>query len=109
MGIFAVGDVVLVPFPYADFSIFKKRPALVAGLTEFNNLILCQITSKANTSTWAIPLNDRDFGEGGLNLDSYIRPDKIFTVEESIIEKKVGSLGIDKLESVRFQIREIFS
>jgi mRNA interferase MazF len=46
VGTLTIGDVVLVPFPYADFSKFKKRPALVVGRAEFDNLNLCQITSK---------------------------------------------------------------
>jgi len=40
MGIFAIGDIVLINFPYADFTKFKRRPSLVVGQTEFNNLIL---------------------------------------------------------------------
>jgi len=108
MGSLAVGDVVLVPFPYADFSRFKKRPALVVGQAEFDNLILCQITSKAETSKKAVPLADNDFITGGLNVSSFVRPDKIFTIEQSIIEKKMGSLEKSKLETVRIRIRQIF-
>ena len=61
MGTFTVGDVVLIPFPYADFTRYKKRPALIVGLAEFNNVILCQITSKAETSKRAVSLNDASF------------------------------------------------
>ena len=108
MGTFAIGDVVLVTFPYADFSRFKKRPALVAGLAEFNNLILCQITSKSYTSKRAISLDSQDFVDGELGISSYVRPDKIFTVEKSIIEKRIGSLENDKLSAVRIAVRDIF-
>jgi mRNA interferase MazF len=79
MGVFAVGQVVLVPFPYADFTRLKKRPALVISKAEFNNLILCQITSNALTSQRAIELADDDFEEGNLPIKSFIRPDKLFT------------------------------
>ena len=109
MGVFAVGDVVLVSFPYADFSKFKKRPALVVGYAEFDNLILCQITSKAETSRSAIRLTSSDFSsEGGLNLSSYIRPDKLFTLEQSIIEKHVGTIKATRLKAVRADIRQLF-
>lgn len=108
MGAFAVGDVVLVLFPYADFSQFKKRPALIVGLADFNNLILCQITSRTDTGTRAISLRDQDFKEGSLHLDSYIRFDKLFTVEQSVLEKRVGRLEAQKLRGVQSQIREIF-
>ncbi len=108
MGTFAVGDVVLVAFPYADFSKFKKRPALIIGRAEFDNLILCQITSKAETSKEAIPLVDTDFITGGLSLHSFIRPDKIFTIEKSVIENKAGVLRAVKMERVKLRIRQLF-
>jgi mRNA interferase MazF len=108
MGSFAIGTVVLIPFPYADFSKFKKRPALVVGFADFNNLILCQITSKSDASMKAIPLDDNEFINGGLSLKSYIRPDKLFTVERSIAEAQLGLLNQSKSETVRTQIRELF-
>ena len=109
MGSFTVGEVVLVPFPYADFSKFKKRPALVVGLADFDNLILCQITSKRDASTNAIVLNDDEFSQGSLSLKSYIRPDKLFTIEQHIIERKIGELNKSKTEVVRAHIRSIFN
>jgi mRNA interferase MazF len=108
MGSFAVGDVVTVIFPYANFSAFKKRPALIIGQAEFGNFITCQITSKAATSKKAIPISDNDFSDGGLRVDSYVRPDKIFTLEESIIHAKDGSLSKEKLETVKTAIRDLF-
>lgn len=109
MGTFAVGDVILIPFPYADFSRFKRRPALIAGIAEFDNLILCQITSKSYSSKKAVRITNDDFNSGGLDLDSYVRPDKIFTIEKSIIERKVGSLEKLRLDLVRTEVRKLFN
>jgi mRNA interferase MazF len=109
MGTFAVGDVVLLPFPYADLKRFKKRPALVVGEAEFDNLILCQITSKGDTSIRAISLHNADFSKGTLRIDSYIRFDKLFTVEPSIILGRVGALKTTKSNLVRSRVRELFS
>lgn len=109
MGAFAVGSVVLVPFPYADFSRMKKRPALVVGEAEFDNLILCQITSKVDTSQRAISLHSADFSEGTLRIDSYIRFDKLFTVEPSIIIGTAGAIKSRKSRLVRSRIRGLFT
>lgn len=109
MAVFAVGDVVLIPFPYADFSHFKKRPALVVGRAELDNLILCQITSKPHPSRQAIRLEGTDFAQGTLNVVSYIRPDKLFTVEKEIVERKLGTLKREKRAEVRLKIRTLFS
>jgi len=108
MGIFAVGQVVLVPFPYADFTRLKKRPALVISKAEFNNLILCQVTSNSLTSQRAIELAAEDFEEGSLPIKSFIRPDKIFTVEQSIIENKLGSLKTNKTKDVKEAVQRLF-
>jgi len=109
MGAPAVGDVVLIPFPYADFTRFKKRPALVVGKADFNNLILCQITSKADTSKRAVSLHSVDFLKGTLRISSYIRFDKLFTVEPSIITATVGTIKANKSTLVRSRIRELFT
>ena len=109
MGSFAIGSVVLIPFPYADFSKFKKRPALVVGLAEFDNLILCQITSKAETSKTAIQLLDVDFLKGSLSLISYVRPDKLFTIEQSVIEGQIGLLKDSKIKFIRSSVKQLFS
>ncbi|MHB8443538.1 MAG: type II toxin-antitoxin system PemK/MazF family toxin [Patescibacteria group bacterium] len=108
MGIFTVGDVVLINFPYADFTKFKRRPSLVVGQAEFNNLILCQITSKAEISRQAIHLSSDDFSDGRLKVDSFIRPDKIFTVEPLIVITKIGHLKSRKIEKVKGALRKLF-
>jgi len=109
MGAFTVGDVVVVAFPYADFSRLKKRPAVIIGEAEFDNLILCQVTSRSNTSTRATPLTNADFSQGGLVLDSYVRPDKIFTVEPSVIAGQVGTLRDTAISNIRSQVRQLFA
>lgn len=109
MDAFAVGAVVVISLPYADFSKFKKRPAFVAGKADFDNLILCQITSDSDASEKAIAIDDCDFTKGGLLQRSYIRPDKIFTVEQSIVLSNIGYLSKDKTKAVLFDIRSIFN
>jgi mRNA interferase MazF len=81
----------------------------VIGEAEFDNLILCQITSKADTSKRAIPLKGLDFASGSLQLNSFIRPDKLFTVEGSIIETKIGYLKNDKTEKIKSSVRQLFN
>lgn len=108
MGAFAVGGIVLVEFPYSDYLNFKKRPALIIGLADFDNYILCQITSKKFPSRWAISLAKSDFVEGSLQLDSYIRPDKIYTVEVFIIDRLVGKASAKKMAEVRHGLAQLF-
>lgn len=108
MGKFAVGDVVLVWFPFSDLKGQKLRPALVLAEAEFNNVILCQITSKLYASQTAVQLAQTDFARGSLPIVSYIRPDKLFTAESSIVQKVAGKLTGKKKRSILAIMRKMF-
>ncbi|RUM58740.1 MAG: type II toxin-antitoxin system PemK/MazF family toxin [Persephonella sp.] len=104
---FIKGDVVVVPFPFYDLSQYKKRPALVITNLEGEDLILCQITSKYKKDKYSINLNQSDFIEGNLKIDSFIRPNKIFTVHKDLILYKVGHIKEEKMYKVLEKIKEI--
>lgn len=108
MGQFAVGQVVLVIFPFSDLSGGKLRPALVLANAEFNNLILCQITSKPYSSKTAIKVSSTDFSQGGLPVESYVRPDKIFTADPTIIKSSVGKLKQEKIRDIVMSVKGLF-
>lgn len=65
MGRFVKGDVVVLPFPFSDLSAAKRRPALVLAGLPGDDIILCQITSRAVSNPYAIPLSSSDFTAGG--------------------------------------------
>ena len=108
MGKFTVGSVVLVTFPFSNLKGQKLRPALVLANVEFNNLILCQITSKPYTSKISICLNPADFATGGLPVISYVRPDKLFTADSAIIKKTVGKLTSATKDTVLKNVCALF-
>jgi len=104
-----VGDVVLVAFPFSNLKGNKVRPALVLAQVEFNNLILCQITSKPYSSKSAIIIHMADFIKGSLPIKSYARPDKIFTADPEIVKNKVGILTSNKRKAILKRARELFT
>ena len=79
----AAGKVVLVPFPFSDLSQSKLRPAVVLADAGRNDWILCQITSKPYGAPHAIVLRDESFSAGGLQIESFARPGKLFTANSS--------------------------
>lgn len=44
---FVKGDVIVVPFPFSNLTQAKRRPALIVAVLHGDDVILCQITSKA--------------------------------------------------------------
>lgn len=101
------GDVVVLPFPFSDLSTSKKRPALVVSPLEGEDLILCQITSQLKQDKYSIGLTNSDFKQGGLNITSNIKPNKLFTADKSIIQYKIGSIKDKKLKEVIDSICDI--
>lgn len=108
MGSVSVGQVVLARFPFSDLTSQKVRPCLVIGIAEFDDIIVCQITSKPYSSKRAIPLKKNDFSEGRLVVDSYIRPDKIATLDMQMITEKPGTLNKTKMSGVKEALKSLF-
>ena len=100
MGKFVKGNVVVTPFPFSDLSATKKRPALVMATLVGDDVILCQITSKTVSDTYAISITDADFRSGGLRQDSNVRPNRIFTADANIILYRAGALDSKKVQEV---------
>lgn len=104
MGAFVKGDIVVTYFPFSDLSDAKKRPALVLAALRGNDVILCQITSQAVRDSDAVLLEQADFVHGGLRQTSNIRPNRLFTAEESIILYRAGTISGQKLTEVQQQL-----
>lgn len=109
MGKFTVGSVVLVTFPFSNLKGQKVRPALVLANVEFGNLILCQITSKSYISKVAICVEPKDFIKGNLPVISYVRPNKLFTADTTIIKDVVGRLTPRVRNKILKSVRELFT
>ena len=98
MGKPVVGEVVVLPFPQTNLQSGKRRPALVVAAIPGDDLILCQITSRNRSDGFSIPLAIDDFEKGRLVMDSFVRPQRLFTVESSVILYAAGKVKIAKLK-----------
>jgi mRNA interferase MazF len=109
MGKPLAGEVVVLPFPQTNLQAGKRRPALVTANLTGDDLILCQITSRFHTDGLSIPLAVADFERGRLAVDSFIRPNRLFTVEQSVILYAAGKVKDSKLRETRAKIRDLFA
>ena len=109
MGKPLIGEVVVLPFPQTNLQAGKRRPALVLADLPGDDLVLCQITSQARHDDFSISLAAGDFARGRLALDSFIRPNRLFTVESSVILYAVGKIKDGKLQEARAKARELFN
>ena len=106
---FVKGDVVVLPFPYTDFSSVKKRPAIVIATLKGNNVILAQITTNQRNDEDLISLTKKDFASGSLTFDSFIMASLIFTTDSSKVEYKAGKTKPEKINEVQNKLTEVFT
>ena len=109
MGKFVKGDIVVLSYPFSDFSGTKRRPALVIADLDGDDVILCQITSQAKTDRYAIKLQDEDFINSKLNVNSVVRPNKIFTADSNIILYTACKISGEKTDAVINAIIDIIN
>jgi mRNA interferase MazF len=92
-------EIVVVPFPFTERPVSKRRPALVLSSDHFNRehdqLLLAMITS--GTTPWTSDLPIEHWREAGLAARCILRF-KIFTLPKSLVLARVGDLfGSDRL------------
>lgn len=104
----ANGTVVLVRLPFSDLSASKLRPALVLAQAGRGDVILCQITSQTYSDGAALRLLDADFASGTLKSTSFVRPVKLFTSNDSIVQRSIGKLKEEKFDEVLKSVRALF-
>ncbi len=100
MGVFTRGDIVLVKFPFSDLSQTKLRPAVVLTQGEYNDVMLCQITSQNQPDKKAVEITASDFESGSLRIASYARPFRITVVAQSLIVKRIAALKVEKHKEI---------
>jgi mRNA interferase MazF len=109
MGKPVAGEVVVFPFPQSNLQSGKRRPALVVADLVGDDLVPCQITSKPRSDGYAVPLLLSDYEYGRLAVDSFIRANRLFTVEQSVILYTAGKIKAAKLQQVKSKIRQLFA
>jgi mRNA interferase MazF len=88
--------VVLIEYPFDDFTQFKVRPVicLTDPATDFNQIVIAFITSKIPTHIEMsdVILDDADpaFHKTGLKKKSVIRIHRLFTIPEKAILSELG-------------------
>ncbi|HHT9112599.1 MAG: type II toxin-antitoxin system PemK/MazF family toxin [Planctomycetes bacterium] len=96
MTIYNRGDVVLVPFPFSNQTIMKKRPVVIISSDVYNNtssdIVIMAITGKTGKTFTIGECLIEDWKIAGLLKPSSIKP-AISTIEQSLVLKKLGKLS----------------
>lgn len=102
------GEILLVPFPFTNLKAIMQRPVLVLSNDSYNkksdDLITCGITSNLRDTECSILINNESLEKGILPKPSRIKVDKLFTLEQSIVKKKLASLKKEVFEKVKVEL-----
>lgn len=98
------GDIILIPFPYSDLTGAKKRPAMIISNLNLNgeDKICCLVTS--NNPLEGILISKNSFSDGNLPFKSWIKPHRIFSIDERIIIKKLAEVKKEFCEKINNKI-----
>ena len=108
-------SVVLVPFPFDDFSGKKVKPAvcLTEEIGKYQHVVIAFISSKLDQNPTDSDLLILDTTEGfsktGLALSSVIKLHKLVTVPTNLIKRKLGKLSPAHQQKVKLKLKEIFA
>ncbi|MEN0003013.1 MAG: type II toxin-antitoxin system PemK/MazF family toxin [Bacteroidota bacterium] len=106
--------IVLVPFPFDDFTNSKVRPAicLTPTISKFEHIIIAFITSRIEIADEKSDLLLRktipEFYLTGLKIDSAIRLHRLVTVPKRIILRELGELPEAYKEQLRDKVLALF-
>jgi len=109
MGIPAVGDIVVLPFPFSDGSGVKRRPALVLAEADDRDAIVCQITSRPYASRHPVAIEQDALVFGSLPLVSYARPEKLFSASRTTLNASIASVDVATLNAALTIARGLFA
>jgi PemK-like, MazF-like toxin of type II toxin-antitoxin system len=88
------GELLLVPFPFTDLSAAKRRPVLALTAPDsYGDFIALPVTSRPQAEH-RIPLAPADLVQGRLPAPSWIRTDRVVTLNASLVVKSLGQVAV---------------
>lgn len=103
---FNPGDIVLVQFPFTEGANpygnvqSKKRPALVMTIPSVEgDFVALAVSSKGHHDN-TVSVRPQDMQHGTARQDSYVRTDKLYTINGQAVEQRVGAVKPDFMQRV---------
>jgi mRNA interferase MazF len=102
------GDVVLcqVPMPSSQFQQFKLRPAVIVSANDINQILddvmVVPCTSNLNRSLTKRQylITGNEVNLAGIRVESVVRCESIFTLNKSMIIRKLGNLSSEAMTHI---------
>ena len=86
------GSLVVLPFPFSDLRATKRRPVLLLTAPDgYGDFLAMAVTSQAGHPE-SIALNQSNMQTGVLPKASWIRTDKVVSLNRTLVAKEIGKV-----------------
>ena len=106
MGKYNVGEVWWIHFPFGDKDVEKRRPAIVVD-DDTIAILAMYVTSKNKDNPYSIEIED--WKDAGLSKPSWTRIDRIVSISEWFMDRKIGDLSKHDFSKIMQLVSEINS
>ena len=102
---YSKNDVILVRYPFTDLSGSKVRPAVIVSTPHVSKDVFVVPLSSKTTSVLSYEFVLEDWSDAGLNVTTAVKRG-IYTVNKSLIVKRVGKLSTSDSKSLENSLRK---
>ncbi|MCY3692783.1 MAG: type II toxin-antitoxin system PemK/MazF family toxin [Chloroflexota bacterium] len=106
-----VGDIALALFPFTNLQDAKIRPVLVVADVTYpseQDWMVCEVTSQPRVDVLQLPIGDGDIASGRLLRSSWVRPDRVMTLNEEVFRQTIARLTDSKTVEILASVRSLF-
>ena len=103
------GDIVIIPFPFAEITDIKARPAVVITETKdkYRDLVLSAISSQFHDPANEAEIMIEPDTDNGLRTKSIIKVDRIFTLKKEKLISNIGRLNVQQVDNFTYVFRSL--
>lgn len=94
------GDLALIPFPFSDLETSKRRPVLALTCPDRHGDFIGLALTSVSQSPPNILTDSLHLSAGSLPKVSWVRVDKVFTIDHRLTLKRLGRLNHITLEQI---------
>lgn len=104
------GTVILIPFPFAEITDVKIRPAVIIAVTKdkYQDIIICAISSVTPTTLSENEILINSSITNSLKVNSIIKVDRIVTLKQKDIIDYIGYLTTSELALLKVKFHNLF-
>ena len=106
-----IGDIFFAPYWHTNLSAMTVRPVLVvADVMDSGerDWVVCEITSSSMARPSSIAIDPAGLASGRMRVPSVIRPNRLTTLNESLLGPVTAQLTPTKLSEVLAAVRSLF-